>query len=98
MHTSGEWRVFAAEQPGIEAPGFSIVIYGSQGEECGIKGHTPSEARANAALIAAAPDLLAALREIAEDAGFGVQHRMRAVARAAIAKAELSPDPSPGIS
>lgn len=66
--------------------------------------------RANADLVAAAPDLLAIVKEMVEVIEWSERrtrpHWDGAVsdnstigrARAAIAKAELSPDPSPGIS
>lgn len=116
MHTPGEWRVFDAEQPGIETGDFSIVVYGSQGEECGVRGNTPDEAQANAYLFAASSDLLAALKAMvgrSQYRSLEIQgetlppawttiampsEEALNLARAAIAKAELSPDPSPGIS
>lgn len=94
-HTPGPWEVYDAEnRPGIEAPsvGFSIVVYGldedvTVGEDqCGVYGRTPEEGAANAHLIAAAPELLAALKLLlsgAHDHQPGI-----AEAEAAIAKAE----------
>lgn len=64
-----------------ERIGFSIVF---------VNGHREKEAVANARLIAAAPDLLEALKEIADtdpvDAALDPQRAVR-IARAAIAKA-----------
>lgn len=66
-HTPGPWEVFTSEgasKPGIEtADGkLSIVVFGHEGEESGVAGRTPEEALANARLMAAAPDLLAACK------------------------------------
>lgn len=66
-HTAGPWTVFepGARYPGIEAERTkqSIVIFGIfANDDCGVRGRTPEETLANARLIAAAPDLLAALR------------------------------------
>lgn len=70
-HTPGPWSVFTGLGgssyifPGIEseASGCSVIIFGEKdGDESGVRGRSPDEARANARLIAAAPDLLEALR------------------------------------
>lgn len=70
-HTAGSWYVFegarANDRPGIEAADRrgSIVIYGEYADcsdDGGIRGSTPEEMRANARLIAAAPDLLDELK------------------------------------
>lgn len=111
-HTPGIWTVFAEKPdwPGIDAVGddghsFAVVVYGEPDEKdrCGIQGRTNEEAHANAALIAAGPDLLSALkRMIAPLDGFSndeLHRRARVLggkttadsvinARAAIAKAE----------
>ena len=69
-HTPGPWIVSCiddTERPGIDAYDldFSIVIWGVREEENeGIHGRTPDEERANACLIAAAPDLLEALTRL----------------------------------
>src|SRR6185312_16776966 len=67
-HTPAPWRVWGpphecgdigwADHPGIEADGGSIVIWGADGEEAGVRGATKDEALANAHLIAAAPEML----------------------------------------
>lgn len=58
QHTPGPWRVFFGSRryPGVEATGLSVVIFGREGEECGVRGDTHETALANARLIAAAPD------------------------------------------
>ncbi len=74
-HTPGPWIVYndkytgltAGAFPGIESRGdnpCTIVLFGDVGEDdLGVHGHTPEEAIANALLIAACPDLLAACKE-----------------------------------
>ncbi|MFA7662865.1 MAG: hypothetical protein WCX88_03020 [Patescibacteria group bacterium] len=74
-HTQGPWQVVNTDtsEYSVIAPG-KIINYGS-GEEAVIVMHTPQgqlpgddgENAANAALIAAAPDLLAALETIYEN-------------------------------
>jgi hypothetical protein len=99
-HTPGPWR-FTVESVNDE---WGIVIDASGGIIANVNSETGPDAtsapamrqmpmRANGALLAAAPDLLAALKWIADhgDAGAGgrpAYHDMRAKARAAIAKAE----------
>lgn len=64
-HTPGPWKVFNSKyayRPGIEAEEFSVVIFGEISESCGVDGRTEDEKEANAKLIAAAPELLEALR------------------------------------
>ena len=74
-HTPGPWRVEwrgEKERPGIESDSasLSVVIYEVKSDDdCGIHGRTPDEERANANLIAAAPDLLEVLEDIAADTG-----------------------------
>jgi hypothetical protein len=66
-HTPGPWSPFLgerAEYPGIDHDHGSLIIFGENGELCGIRGKTKQERQANAYLIAAAPDLLEALEEI----------------------------------
>jgi hypothetical protein len=69
-HTLGPWTVFGddGDRPGIEAEGVSVVIWGDLEEKeedyGGVRGKTPDEALANARLIAAAPDLLAACESV----------------------------------
>lgn len=62
-HTPGPWVVFDGHFPGIDGDDgkFSVLIYGEELEEGGIRGRTSEEIAANARLIAAAPDLLEAL-------------------------------------
>jgi hypothetical protein len=100
-HTPAPWRYIRRSDkefshPSIEAldDTFSVVILGFKDDpkdDGGVRGRTTGEAEANAHLIAAAPDLLAALQTLVEQA-----ERHDAVglywdqARAAIAKAEGS--------
>lgn len=66
MYTKGPWRVFenGADYPGIVGENSKdIVVFGLEGEECGIRGNTKEERLSNARLIAAAPQLVEALRE-----------------------------------
>lgn len=67
-HTPGPWTVNNENCtfPGIEADASqqSIVLWGLEDEDCGVRGRTPEEIEANARLIAAAPDLLEALKAI----------------------------------
>lgn len=74
-HTPGPWVVEhglssdpAKYTPGIDAVGenFTVILYGikNEGEARGIRGRTDEEQEANARLIAAAPELLEALREV----------------------------------
>ena len=59
-YTSGPWTVYAEDNdfPGIEAEGFSIIIYGDSDEwGVGVQGRTVKERNANAELIASAPRL-----------------------------------------
>lgn len=80
-HTPGPWRVYDGSfvHPGVEAKGQTIVILSHGDDDAGVRGATHEEALANAHLIAAAPDLLAAGKAIA---------RPSRAMRAAIAKAE----------
>ncbi len=102
-HTPGPWSVFGdtKDQPGIEGDDgtFSIIVYGEEDEadDCGVHGHTNEEMWANARLIAAAPDLLEALKMLKEDyynlaarvSIDGITGNLSVeMARAAIAKAE----------
>lgn len=73
-HTKGEWTIvypYGEEAyPGIDAIGkhgegsFSVIILGTKDELCGIQGQTSEERKANAQLIASAPDLLRACTDI----------------------------------
>lgn len=61
-HTPGPWMVEpgngGAIYPGIEAPEFSVVVFGDDNDDGGVRGRNPVETLANAHLIAAAPELL----------------------------------------
>lgn len=96
-HTLGPWKVdavgtYARRKVTIVAdhdyPVAKIPTFYPTGE------HMDLEQRSNAALIAAAPDLLAALEEIAEGDGCncrvgpGCDMKCKDIARAAIAKAK----------
>ena len=54
--TKRPWHVCKGHQPGIDNADETqtIVLYGNQGEDCGVCGETPEIAQANAALIVAA--------------------------------------------
>lgn len=66
--TPGKWSVYQVERetywPGIDAGRTSIVVWGDQQENNGVQGDTLEEAKANAQLIAAAPDMYEALEAI----------------------------------
>lgn len=66
-YTPGPWSVFCpdAEFPGIEShkTSISVVIFGYAGEGAGVHGKSRGERKANARLIAAAPDLLDACKD-----------------------------------
>jgi hypothetical protein len=100
-HTPGPWSVYVhddhTECPGIESDVVSIVVFDQElagGNQAGVQGRTVAECRANARLIAAAPDLLAALVACLEimrqsepwDRAKAADHYE--IARAAIARAE----------
>ena len=95
-HTPGPWWVYneGSRFPGIEARlNGSVVVYGNDKEIEGVKGRTHAEALANARLIAAAPELLAALEmvlEYAEDCAADRGERPGCIdhARSAVAKAK----------
>lgn len=62
--TKGPWSVYAAgERWGIEADNsvFSIVIFGDEDDDLGIHGRDIENMKANAHLIAAAPEMYEAL-------------------------------------
>ena len=94
LHTLGPWSVCNGmtdlDWPGIEGRGCSIVIFGNNNDDGGVRGATRKEAAANARLIAASPDLLVALEDLcaAYAACNGKDHPAYKQARAAIAKAE----------
>lgn len=91
-HTPGPWGNYEeGDYWGVETPSVSIVVWGNaeDGDDGGVRGKTIEEARANARLIAAAPDLLEALKAFVK-AGDGHDDftELWPVAAAAIAKAE----------
>lgn len=72
-HTPGPWSIQygirgedGPYRPGIDsdATDFTIILWGEEFEEVGIRGRTPEEARANARLVAAAPVLLGTLQDL----------------------------------
>lgn len=67
-HTPGPWTTYReGERWGIEAPSDSIVVFGDSRDACGVYGKDTEEMKANARLIAAAPDMLEALEAITND-------------------------------
>ena len=113
-HTPGPWTVFNSAEdgaldhhPGIDAGSEAIILCGDADDPNdwhGVRGDTIEEAHANARLIAAAPDMLAALEEFARRyegftndelwrrsqllIGGSLDYEFAIVARAAIAKAK----------
>lgn len=93
QHTPGPWR---ANSSLIEGPQMALQIASVSRPKLGHAPRSDDEARANAALIAAAPDLLAALKDAARileavrfSAGLGkTQIERMERAKATIAKAE----------
>lgn len=94
-HTPGPWHVVPY------GDGDSLVVCSDEGGEwriCFMATHGGTEAvwrqiQANAALIAAAPDLLAALRKIADGDGIGgpdAELQCADIARAAISRTGAS--------
>ena len=90
-HTPAPWRMEEDENGDtwIRIPGHDLHICNAEGS-C-------RECYANVRLIAAAPDLLAALKRIAdwqeivaEYGSAGAQQQIREIAHAAVAKAKLS--------
>lgn len=71
-HTKTPWHVYDSysddRYPGIDAVGSSIVIFGCEDDETGVRGSTPEESFANAAFICRAvnahDDLVAALKDL----------------------------------
>jgi hypothetical protein len=102
-HTPEPWAIFDAADrfPGIEAPdaGFSIVLWGNEDEDAGVRGESEEHALANAARIVscvnacaglnpeAVPEMVKALEEIAKNPSLTSGGRMR-IAAAALAKAK----------
>lgn len=85
--TAGPWTIVFEENcfPGIDAGHRSIIMVGSMSgdDDGGIRGASADEIRANAALIAAAPDMLRELKAIQSDLDRITQRVTRAVARTA---------------
>ena len=80
MHSPGPWVIKEIDRDGGVRVSFGLV-------GCGCRVYGMPEGEANARLIAAAPDLLKALQQIA-DADYGTDTpKLRATAGAAIAKA-----------
>lgn len=83
-HTPGQWRALNGRTATVEVPGGLI--------DCEDSGESIEESRANARLVAAAPDLLAALRNLIELVEVRAPEAARwpdvEAARQAIAKAE----------
>jgi hypothetical protein len=99
-HTPGPWDVVEwGSRWGVEATieGYSVVVFGTDDDDAGVNGRDDDEMRANTRLIAAAPELLAALRDL-QNIASGVPAiernprfaEARRAALAAIAKAEGS--------
>jgi hypothetical protein len=94
-HTPGPWTLHEIWPSG---PGFSITAEGKTYQVCGCGAYQHShpgasysdeECRANARLIAAAPDLLEALKfALSEDSGFACPAATEKRLLAVIAKAE----------
>jgi len=88
-HTPGPWMLGVEGDGAVgsvycdNAFGSRVAIVYGKGQEFSV--FSPDEERANAALIAAAPTLLEALKQIADDNHAGA--RPREIARAAIALA-----------
>jgi hypothetical protein len=100
-HTPGPWFCGTFREAGADPRFNGVDIGADNGVNVGIAFYqrddiTPYECKANARLIAASPDLLSALKSIADpttrfDTLFFAQtaiERFQAIARAAIAKAE----------
>lgn len=88
-HTPGPWEVHRLPQGDFSEP--SIAIYGDGGRRAVALIHSATRAEANARLIAAAPELLAALEGILEigkrDMSNPKYDEYFSAARTAIAKA-----------
>lgn len=64
--TPGPWYIFSCPEkyPGIDSEKKSIIIFGSEDDSAGIRGDSKEEILSNARLIAASPDMYAALYQI----------------------------------
>lgn len=104
-YTPGPWIVFEPDKsldaayPGIDAEAHSIVVYGQKdADDGGVQGATREQARANAHLIAAAPDLYDACASVwlmLADTGDNELRLIADECRAAIEKATGAPPRSP---
>jgi hypothetical protein len=69
-HTPGPWEIYDCESAirvGIEGGnGTSVVAFGAKGDDAGVWGGTKDQAKANARLIASAPELLEALKRLVD--------------------------------
>lgn len=94
-HTPGPWEVFKSGTFwGVDAGRKSIIVWGDADEEMGVQGTTVEQAHANALLIAAAPEMLEALKGFVKSWSEGTfllqgAEHMKAC-RDAIEKAEAS--------
>lgn len=91
-HTPGPWKVSRADRDGAEVRAIASVAWCGAAASFGLTETQTidgDEAYVNACLIAAAPDLLAALEDLERTAGLAASHDdpVRVAARAAIAKA-----------
>lgn len=97
-HTPGPWKVSRSDKDGAEVKAIAEIAWCGVGAAysmvSGVTQHIDAEeCRANARLIAAAPELLAALEDLERTAGLAASHDdpARVAARAAIAKARGEP-------
>lgn len=99
-HTPGPW--FLSDEGdflGIDAEGQNIILNSNYGEYCGVQGESREKAVANARLIVAAPDLLAACKKLADAAAECVELSDWPELREALEKADaaigkVAPPPS----
>lgn len=106
-HTAGPWVLYGEFNINGGPDGRRGVATAGGYQNNRLPDSGDAENRANARLIAAAPDLLLAVKCLCEEMADYMainnlgdpneKHNYR-LGMAAIAKAELSPDPSPGIS
>ncbi len=92
-YQDGPWEVCGlfADYPGIEGTKTSIIIFGySEEKDIGVKGETKEQAIANARLIAAAPSLYEALKDLVDSMGCNAKlpYNVCEKARAALQRAE----------
>lgn len=87
-HTRGPWEVNKTRYGSIWIGGAEIADTGFQTEIASVCSEYGEMSRANAALIAAGPDLLAALKQCLEDDAGDLEPATVHAAMQAIAKAE----------